>query len=117
MVYHRRNALAFSLSIPLVGGSALLRDVSVGSSALLRAVSRGGSPRRRRTSLSVPLLKPKGNAVVVEFMHVVDYDYSWSDHKFYLFVLLILPMVRWMNSLQLSKGHRTKEFATIQLLV
>ena len=84
--------MAFSLSIPLVGGSALLRDVSVGSSALLRAVSRGGSPRRRRTSLSVPLLKPKGNAVVVEFMHVVDYDYSWSDHKFYLFVLLILPV-------------------------
>ncbi|WZZ71781.1 hypothetical protein YC2023_083151 [Brassica napus] len=77
----RRNALAFSLSIPLVGGSALLRDVSL-----------GGSPRRRWISLSVPLLKPKSEAVVVLFMHVLYYDSSWSDRKFYLFVPLILSV-------------------------
>ncbi|KAF2551689.1 hypothetical protein F2Q68_00034945 [Brassica cretica] len=77
----RRNALAFSLSIPLVDGSALLRDVSF-----------GGSPRRRWVSLSAPLLKPKSEAVVVLFMHLLYYDSSWSDRKFNLFVPLILSV-------------------------
>ena len=31
------------------------------------------------------------------------------------FMCLCRQMVRWMNSLQLSKDHRTKEFATIQV--
>lgn len=43
-------------------------------------------------SLSAPLRKSKGWGVVLLFMHVSDYDSSWSDRKFHLFVMLILSL-------------------------
>ena len=63
---------------------------SVTSLSLFGDLSLCGSLRGRRNPLSVALLKSKGKRVVWLFLHVLDYDCSWSDRMFYLFCLLIL---------------------------
>ncbi|KAF2605243.1 hypothetical protein F2Q70_00028031 [Brassica cretica] len=137
-----RSLSRFFLSVALLFYMTYPSEALIGDLSVVGDLSHGGSPRR--TSLSAALRKSKGKAVVLLFMHVSDYDSTWSDYRFHLFVMLILSLggsprrrrstlsvvllkskgkvsgfffFKVDGSRDLRKGHRREEYAAIHVRV